>query len=243
LKHRKTISMPAAEEVTAPAKSLTEQVYAAIKEEILLVERAPGEMVAEPELALRYGVSKTPIREALRLLVQDGWVLALPRKGYLIRPLALEDVREVFVLRLAIEPALTLEAARRATPADIVRLVELVDQQRTPLEDIERSLRAAREFHMTIAEIAGNRRAIRLLEGLLDEIRRLHHLMPQLEWHIGSKAELDAHEEIVGALQRGDAEAASMSMREHLLEASSAMVGVFGSLGGGRERIAAAPQV
>jgi GntR family transcriptional regulator, rspAB operon transcriptional repressor len=240
LRHRKTISALGSAEVAAPAKSLTEQVYAAVKEEILRVERAPGEMVAEPELAARYGVSKTPIREALRLLVQDGWVLALPRKGYLIRPLALEDVREVFALRLAIEPALTLEAARRATPDEIVRLDAVVDVQRTPSDDLEHSLRAAREFHLTIAEIAGNRRAIRLLEGLLDEIRRLHYLMPQLEWHIGSNAELDAHEEIVTALQRGDGEAAAASMSEHLREASSAMVGVFGGLGSTAQRAARA---
>src|SRR5437899_2254075 len=97
-KHRKTITLPSGEPAPPKTDSLTQQVYDNLKEEILRAERAPGETVAEPELAARYGVSKTPVREALRLLLQDGWVTALPRKGYLIRPLALEDVREVFAV-------------------------------------------------------------------------------------------------------------------------------------------------
>src|SRR5690242_19444441 len=108
-KHRKTITLPSGEPPAPKTESLTQQVYENLKEEILRAVRAPGEMVAEPELALRYGVSKTPIREALRLLLQDGWVMALPRKGYLIRPLALEDVRDVFALRQLLEPQLSAE--------------------------------------------------------------------------------------------------------------------------------------
>ena len=76
---RTKILAPDARRAEAPRQSLTDQVYESLREEILKVQWAPGDIVAEPELAGRYGVSKTPVREALRLLVQDGWVLVLPR--------------------------------------------------------------------------------------------------------------------------------------------------------------------
>src|SRR6266536_1566089 len=169
-RHRKTINVPTNGPLPAKADSLTQQVYDNLKEEILRAERAPGEMLAEPELAARYGVSKTPVREALRLLLQDGWVTALARKGYLIRPLALEDVREVFALRQMLEPELSAEAASRRTNADLQLLSALVERQATGADGLEEALLAARLFHMTIAESAGNSRAIRVLEGLLDEV-------------------------------------------------------------------------
>ena len=89
-KHRRTISEAASEPDDPRPRSLTEQVYEALREDILRARRRPGQVVAEPELALHYGVSKTPVREALRLLAQDGCVIVLPRKGYLVRPLVLE---------------------------------------------------------------------------------------------------------------------------------------------------------
>ena len=97
-------------------RSLTEQVYDALKREILTARLRPSQPLIENELAARFGVSKTPIREALRLLVQDGWIVVLPRKGYLVAPLSLEDVREVFALRLLLELQVTGEAASQARP-------------------------------------------------------------------------------------------------------------------------------
>jgi DNA-binding GntR family transcriptional regulator len=230
-KHRKLITEPLGRQAYTPApKPLTEQVYESLKEAILRVEWAPGEMLAEPELALRYGVSKTPIREALRLLVQDGWVQVVPRKGYLIRSLGLEDVREVFALRQMLEPPMAADAALRADDVSLARLKDLVRQQREGQHELDLALSAARQFHLLMAELSGNGRAVRMLTGLVDEVRRLHHLMPQLENHITSTAEIDAHDRIVGAVADKDPEQASAHMREHLLEAGRAMVEVFGGL-------------
>jgi DNA-binding GntR family transcriptional regulator len=235
-KHRKTITLAAGDGAPAKADSLTQQVYDNLKQEILRAERAPGEMVAEPDLAARYGVSKTPIREALRLLLQDGWVTSLPRKGYLIRPLALEDVREVFALRQVLEPELAAEAARRRTDAQLALLTDLVEQQAAATHELDEALVAAHRFHMLIAEAAGNSRGVRVLEGLVDEVRRLHYLMPQLEGHITSEAEVKAHRELVEAIAQRDSARAAEVMREHLLEAGTAMVEVFGGIAGSRRR-------
>jgi DNA-binding GntR family transcriptional regulator len=235
-KHRKTITLPSGGPRPARTESLTQQVYENLKEEILRAERAPGEMVAEPELAARYGVSKTPIREALRLLLQDGWVTALPRKGYLIRPLALEDVREVFALRQMLEPEIAAEAARRRTDSQLAELGQLVERQAEATDELEQALLAARRFHVLIAEAAGNSRAVRILDGLLDEVRRLHYLMPQLEVHITSADEVEAHRDLVDALVKREPERAAERMYDHLLEAGTAMVEVFGGLNASRRR-------
>jgi DNA-binding GntR family transcriptional regulator len=231
-KHRKLITQPVGRQAPPPAqKLLTDQVYESLKESILRVEWSPGQMLGEPDLAQRYGVSKTPIREALRLLVQDGWVQVVPRKGYLIRSLGLEDVREVFALRQMLEPAMAADAARRTvSAASQAHLRDLVQQQREAQDELDVALLAARQFHLSIADLSGNSRAVRLLGGLLDEVRRLHHLMPQLENHITSTAEIEAHVLIMAALAKQDPEQAAAHMHDHLVEAARAMVGVFGGL-------------
>jgi DNA-binding GntR family transcriptional regulator len=229
-KHRKTIVNEVEKSVSDRSLSLTDQVYGTLKEEILRVHRAPGEILAEPELAAQFGISKTPIREALRLLVQDGWVRVLPRKGYLIRPLGLDDVREVFSLRQMLEPAMAAEAARRATARDIERLSELLRGQAEADGVIEQALLSARLFHLALAGIAGNTRGVRLLAALLDEVKRLHYLMPDLESHITSTVEIEAHREIAAAIAAQDPDRARELVAAHLTEVSRAMVQSFSGL-------------
>jgi DNA-binding GntR family transcriptional regulator len=197
-------------------------------------------------------VSKTPIREALRLLIQEDWVVVMPRKGYLVRPLRLEDVREIFMLRQLIEPGLVAEASRRAGPADVDRLRQHLHHHEHARDHLNDALVAASSFHLTLAELGGNARALRVLSGLLDEIRRLHHLMPVLEGRLTSKAEIEDHREIIEALAAKRPDHVASLMREHLANAAQVMVGVFGGLppkaGGGfgvaagREKTARRPR-
>ncbi|MDX6256438.1 MAG: hypothetical protein QOJ11_2772 [Frankiales bacterium] len=210
--------------------SLTEQVYDRLKEDILRARREPGELVIEADLAHRYGVSKTPVREALRLLAQDNWVVVLPRKGYLIRPMQLNDVREIFTLRSLIEPALCADAAAMATEKDLVRLKTLVAAQAHAASDLDSALASAQEFHLALSEIVRNTRAQSILTGLLDEVRRLHYLMPSVEGHVTSSEELQAHGELLSALENRDSATASRLMHEHLNEVAITLVQAFGGV-------------
>ncbi len=220
-------------------RSLTEQVYDALKREILTARLRPSQPLIENELAARFGVSKTPIREALRLLVQDGWIVVLPRKGYLVAPLSLEDVREVFALRLMLEPQVTGEAAIRARALqpssagrDLVARLRLAAAGPGGEEpSYQSTMRAARAFHLTVAGAAGNSRLLRVLEALLDEVERLLHLMPQLGDHVTAMVEPAAHERIIAAIEAGDAEQAAAHMRAHLAEVSRILVDAFGRVG------------
>jgi DNA-binding GntR family transcriptional regulator len=182
-------------------------------------------MLVEPELAVRYGVSKTPIREALQLLVREGWVTVLPRRGYQITPLSLSDVREVFALRHMVEPELAAQAAKRRNNVQLAALAELVEQ--LVHGNIERTLENAKAFHLLVAEMAGNGRAVTLLSGLLDEERRLHYLLPHLEDHLQTGADAQEHRQLVEAFVLQDPIKASEVMRAHLRDANTAIIAAF----------------
>jgi len=206
--------------------SMTDQVYALLKEEIIRVDRQPGDLLGEAGLAEWFGVSKTPVREALRLLARDGWIIVLPRKGYLVRPLRLGDVREIFAMRLMLEPALASAAAAAADSGVVARLRACVDTQ-AAAGSVRDGLVAARDFHVALTGVAGNSRASRTLADLFDEVRRLHFLLPSVESHITSREELAAHQALVGALADGDGARTAELMREHLNEVSRVLVRGF----------------
>jgi DNA-binding GntR family transcriptional regulator len=215
-------------EIGESRQPLPDRIHVELREDILRARLQPGQTIREPELAERFGVSKTPVREALRLLVQDGWVIVLPRKGYLIRPLGLEDLREVFHLREMLEPGFAAEAAWRAAGQGGHGVRDAVEAQRTAGPDFDLALASASAFHIRIAELAGNARGAKIVANLVDEVTRLHYLMPSLEAHIESREELDAHEQIASAIEAGNHKEASRAMRDHLRATDRALVEVFG---------------
>lgn len=209
--------------------SLTDDVYEKLRDQILRVERRPGDVIYEADLAQEFAVSKTPVREALRLLAHSGWVVVLPRKGYLIRPVELRDVRDIFAIRRMIEPSLAEEAARSATREQIASLTDLLDKHSTATE-LDEALLAARKFHLALAEISGSHRIYAMLEGLVDEVRRLHHLLPHVETRITSQQEIDAHAAILSALTDHDPDQARALTIEHLNEVAHMLVRGFAGI-------------
>lgn len=227
---RSSQSAPVPAVSATSGRSLTDQVYDLLKEEIIRVELAPGEVLSEYDLAEKFRVSKTPVREALRLLAQGGWVIVMPRKGYLVQPLRLDDVREIFAIRGLIEPGIAAQAAAAHDAGAIRRLQALVEDQADAKDDLSRALGSARLFHTTLAEITANGRMQRILSDLVDEVRRLHFLLPNVESHITSQEELRAHRSIAQAIADGDSQEASELMRVHLLEVARALVLGFAGL-------------
>ena len=191
-------------------RSLTERVYRSIKEDILAARLGP-EPIVEVALAKEYGVSKTPVREALRQLTHEGLVIVLPRKGYLVRPMGVSDIVEVMDLRAIVEPPLAAAAARNRSLADVERIGRLLERATpTPpsLDEVSLSL----QTHELIADMAGNGRAATLVRSLLDETARIPWLVPGLSIYLGE----GEHDEILEAIARGDADAAEKAMATHL---------------------------
>jgi DNA-binding GntR family transcriptional regulator len=181
-------------------RSLTDRVYRSIKEDILAA-RVGSKPMVEAAMARKYGVSKTPVREALRQLAHEGLVIVLPRKGYLVRPMGVSDIVEVMDLRRIVEPPLAAAAARE-------RLLNGSVATPPTLESLLLSLRV----HEFIAEIAGNSRAATLVRSLLDEATRIPWLAPGLRIY----PEQGEHDDLLADISRGDADGAERAMAAHL---------------------------
>jgi len=160
--------------VPAPG-SQTDSAYSHLKQLILTSRLEPGEELREAALTESTGFGRSPVREALRRLVQEGFVDVRPRQGYRVSVVTLAGVRDLFEMRLLLEPAAVELAAARASDEELADLHTLahetyVDGDRA---SYERFLQRNREFHVRIARVAGNERLARTLQGLLEEMQRL----------------------------------------------------------------------
>ncbi|HBY96307.1 MAG TPA: hypothetical protein DEP84_20525 [Chloroflexi bacterium] len=188
---------------------LRQQIHEVLKYEILTGSLKAGQVIGEEALADRYGSSRTPVREVLRSLEQEGLVQYYPHRGYHVAEFKLDDVLDVFQVRMMLEPEAASLAATWATPEDMERLEELARENVSSTEAGEASLR----FHRSIAELTGNR----LLAGLVEQLNERIWLFGRAYLAPVNPQEDDlGHFKIIEALRQGDPEGARDAMREHL---------------------------
>ena len=154
-------------------------VYDAILGAILHGDLKAGEKLSETGLAERLGVSRTPVREALRALDAEGFVRLSPNSRFEITSFARQDAMEVLQIRRLLEGEASRLAAQRGTPEDCCRLRETLDAAwacvEDPAEEVDfRFMQADIAFHRTIFEIAGNNRMLRVSSALGDRLARLY---------------------------------------------------------------------
>lgn len=192
--------------VSTAFRSQTDRVYSSIRKAILTLDLSPRELLVESVLAKRYRVSKTPIREALAILQRDGLVEALPRKGYLVTPITVHDLHELFELRIALEGSAAELAAMRVTPAEIEHLATLKPPDVTSDREMHKFLDYNREFHVAVARASRNARLVQLIEQVNEEMSRL----------IAASYEIGEHKTVLAALRSGNPAAARAAMVEHI---------------------------
>ncbi len=192
-------------------------VYSQLRERILNLDLAPGTRLHEAELAAELAVSRTPLREALRMLLAEDLVEQLPTGGMLVRPLDLQDMRELYAVRAALEGLAAREASRRLTKADLEALERLVEQMRLLVDHPAELTRLGGEFHARIAAAAGNRRCEQLLRQLHGHMRRYHVLSTRRGRR--RQAALEDHRALFEALRARDPEAAERTVRDHIMAA------------------------
>ena len=209
-----------------PIPSLAEQAYLRLRQDILVCTLAPGQVVTERELAGHYKMSKTPVREALTQVCHDGLVRRLPGRGYIVAPITVKDLRDLFGMRLILETAAAERAAREPSPALVaeLRLLSTISYDPEDPESHVQFLNGNRIFHLTLAHAAGNRRLTLALEGLLLELDRSFFLGLRLRDSSGEMKR--EHEEVVDALEAGDIdglknciETQIVTSRDRILEA------------------------
>ncbi|MFW6689689.1 GntR family transcriptional regulator [Streptomyces sp. MAR4 CNX-425] len=194
-----------------PIPSRTQYVREAIKHAILTGKLTPGQPLVEADLAAQFGVSKTPVREALKTLAGSGLVVMSQYKGVTVRTVDATMAREVYDVRLLLEP----EALRRtvALRASLQAAADALELAEAAPDAAERSL-ANRDFHRALYLPCGNP----LLSRMLDDLRDQAALVSTVAWSANPSWEREAgeHREILRLAAAGDAAAAGAALHDHI---------------------------
>lgn len=192
-----------------------EAVYSTLRHCIVLGDLAPGERLRSDGLATRLGVSRTPVREALRKLEAEGLVAVSPRLGLVVREISEQDLSEIFAIREALEAAAARLAAENGTSAEMADIRELLEDMEAACQsgelEVFRDLTA--EFHLCVCRASHNGRLLRMLKDLQDQVRHLKTSTLFIEGR--AKEALGEHRDLLLALEARDPERAEAVARAH----------------------------
>jgi DNA-binding GntR family transcriptional regulator len=182
--------------------SIKARLYECLKADIVNGTFDMGERLNEAQLSAKYGVSRAPLRQVLAQLQRDGLVEVVARVGYLTSQLTLQDVNDIFELRLLVETATVQKAAVRITDDALDRLEQLCSKYNPGDHQSYRlHLEENTEFHRTIAEAAGNRRMVAVLNQSIEQMVRLSVLRLDMS---NADVVVGEHLEIAAALRQRD---------------------------------------
>ena len=199
------------------------RVYRVLREWLICGQLPPGEFLSEAVLAQQCKTSRTPVREACSRLAQDKWLSLIPRKGYLVKPISVRDIVELYEFRKVLECFSAEKVAQTARSEQVsgLQAIIAVECQRRP--DIRQILMANEAFHLRLAEMSGNQRVVDQLALALGYVRRLDTLCTQkVPGWIG-------HKEIMRAIEAGDSRAARKAMASHIDLSLEKMIRLFSS--------------
>lgn len=223
-------SLSAARPTTAPVpalrlneRALYEQVAEQLRGRILAHTLGPGSWIDEQALAVEFGISRTPLREALKVLASEGLVTMKLRRGAYVTEVSERDIAEVYHLLALLESDAAATVAHAASAAQLGELEALHRELEAMASDRDRFFAANEHFHMRLLEIADSRWRLQLVIDLrkVMKLNRHHSLFKQGRL----EASLKEHRQIMAALKSRNAERAQQLMRQHLVhgrEAASA---------------------
>jgi DNA-binding GntR family transcriptional regulator len=205
-------------------KPLREVVFDAVREAIIDGVLRPGERLMESQLAEQLGVSRTPVREAIRKLELEGFVVMIPRKGAYVAGISLKDIADVFEVRAALEALATVLAAERITEEELeelerilVRKAEIIEQQ-----EIELFIESDKKFHEILYRASRNQRLIQILTNLQDEVHRFRSVSLASPGRM--RVALEEHRKVVEALADRDITRAEALAWEHIENAENSLM-------------------
>jgi DNA-binding GntR family transcriptional regulator len=194
--------------------------YERLIAEIRTGQLTPGDRLTETDLATRLGISRTPVREAIRALEADGLVDHQPRAGARIRKLDYAEVTELYEMRVVLEGTAARFAARAAYDSELTELEEITEDMAAAHDDPERIYHANRHFHSVLLNAARNRFLIRSVEAVQKTLLILGR--STLEEADRARGAIGEHRAILSALRAHDGDAAEAAMRTHIEAAHKA---------------------
>jgi len=207
--------------------TLADSVFASIRDAIIKGELAPGSKINEPQLSKQYGISRGPLREAIRRLEGCKLVQVRPNIGANVVSLNLTQAIEIYEIRESLEGLACRLAASRMETADCHNLRSLLQKHEAGIKSENGRLYYQKEgdldFHYQIVQLSGNRQLSRLLCGELYHLLRLYRCQTSSQPSRPVQA-FKEHHQIVDALENNDGELAELLMRRHIASAKSTLI-------------------
>jgi DNA-binding GntR family transcriptional regulator len=208
-----------------------DSVYQSLRDGILGGQYSPGIRLGEVELAKALGVSRTPVREALRRLDADGLIETAPNRGARVRTWNTAQVGDVFAIRAILEGHAAALAAQHGTPAQVEHMAALCDRMESAArpgrsQNLQKLTDLNNEFHGAIHAASGNS----LLPGMIHSLIQVPLVLRTFRTYTPKRRQLSMqqHRDIVAALVERDPTWAEASMRMHVLAARSTLLGKDG---------------
>jgi len=202
--------------------TLRDQVLAELRRRIVEAEYRPGERLREDRLAQDFGVSRNPVREALRVVESEGFVQVEPRRGAVVATPDERTMQDLFDVRALLEPLAARYAAERATPADLVALRGLLEAARAATEagDYPRVAELNTALHGRVAELSGNRWLVQFSTAIYRHVQWVFRLGVAVR----AVHSWQEHVRLVEALEANDPDAAERAASDHVDAARHAAV-------------------
>ena len=199
--------------LTLTPKALYEEVAELLRQRIFNNELAPGSWIDELRLAEAYGISRTPLREALKVLATEGLVTMKVRRGAYVTEVSEKDQRDVYHLLSLLESDATGVVAQQATEAGLAELAQLHQELKAATQNTERFFEINEQFHMRLLEMANNRWRTQLVLDLRKVMKLNRHNSLFKSGRI--EESLQEHQDIMDALLAHDAALSQQSMQTH----------------------------
>jgi DNA-binding GntR family transcriptional regulator len=203
-------------------------VYDQIRADILTCALAPGAIIQEKDLAANYAVSKSPVRDALLRLQEQGLIEVLPRRGYRVQPISLSDAKELYETRVLLEKSCVKRAIETASEATLSAL----DQFRTTnaTNQLAEWVAYNRDFHRAIADASGNARLAKMTQDVIDQFDRLTFVGVS-EAPSGASADklMKEHRDIIDAIQAREKSKAARLIGAHVSKSQRRLFNVLES--------------
>jgi DNA-binding GntR family transcriptional regulator len=195
---------------------LRDVVFNTLREAILRGDLVPGERLMELQLASKLGVSRTPIREAIRMLEQEGLAITIPRKGAIVAGMTEKEMQDVLEIREALEELSVQVACDKITDEEIAQLRKNMKNFQRSLEtgDLKKMAQADVEFHDVIYQATDNQKLINMLNNLREQMYR--YRVEYLKNPDNHQQLLDEHEAIYQGIVTKDKDAVTAMMRKHI---------------------------
>jgi DNA-binding GntR family transcriptional regulator len=195
-------------------ESLGDKAYKQLRQMIVRLDIAPGDVLREDELRVQLGIGRTPIREALQRLQREHFVTVIPRRGMFVSGIEVEELSMLFETRAVLEPYTARLAALRGTPTQWDEMEATLARTADPSLDDEDQLALDRRCHEIIWTASGNRFLLDTLDMLYAQSDRLWHLY--LADVANMQHAVDEHQAILSALRAGDGDAVAQLLETHV---------------------------